>query len=214
MAADKTSSEVRLTDEEFMEVIRDFPGVYDKNHEDFRDKSKKEECWEKISDILNVRIEDTKRRYETIRTRLSRHLKRIKEGYWSIDSKDIKLDFLHWLMPYIKTREAPFQFKNDIKRDYSDPYDEEDVQRSDSEMQRQEGGGEPHFTLLHREESSDVTRASMITIGDGKTSSNGIEEDPISSLPVVTSVSSVVDFETGNRKRKFESVNHLSLIHI
>ena len=33
-----SATEVRLTDEEFMEVIRDFPGVYDKNHEVFRDK--------------------------------------------------------------------------------------------------------------------------------------------------------------------------------
>ena len=193
----KTSSEVRLTDEGFMEVIRDFPGVYDKNHEDFRDKTKKEECWEKISDVLNVRIEDTKRRYETIRTRLSRHLKRIKEGYWSIDSKDMKLDFLNWLVPYIKTRDAPFQFKQHdgtvvVKRDYSSmSFDDE-----------HEGGEPPHNFVnnhCHRdEEHDDVTRVSMISIGGGESSGNKTdssnsnhEDESNSSLPVVASITNV-----------------------
>ena len=223
----KTSSEVRLTDEEFMEVIRDFPGVYDKNHEDFRDKTKKEECWEKISDVLNVRIEDTKRRYETIRTRLSRHLKRIKEGYWSIDSKDMKLDFLNWLVPYIKTRDAPFQFKqhengggggSSMKRDYSMSFDDEHE------------GGDPthHYVNHHRhhhqqqhhrdEEHDDVTRVSMITIGAGSSegggsktdSSNSNHEDESnnSNLPVVASITSVTPSEYTVMERHSPNVIH------
>eukprot|EP00111_Clytia_hemisphaerica_P009846 TCONS_00028867-protein len=208
----KSSTEVRLTDEEFMEVIRDFPGVYDKNHEDFRDKTRKEECWEKISDILNVRIEDTKRRYETIRTRLSRYLKRIKEGYWTIETKDIKLDFLHWLVPYIKTRDAPFQYKHDNKRDFSVSYDDDDVQHQEN------GSGESshHFMTQHGDDNDDVTRVSMIPIGDsgGKadssSSASNHEEEPHNPLPIVTSVSSVIDLESTSgsmhsaiRKRKY-----------
>ena len=203
----KTSSEVRLTDEEFMEVIRDFPGVYDKNHEDFRDKAKKEVCWEKISDVLNVRIEDTKRRYETIRTRLSRHLKRIKEGYWSIDSKDMKLDFLNWLVPYIKTRDAPFQFKQHenggdgsaTKREYSMSFDDE----------HESGDPTQHYVNHHRnhhqhhrdEDHDDVTRVSMITIGAGSnegggsktdsSNSNHEDEQNNSNLPLAASITSV-----------------------
>lgn len=212
--AETRTCEVKLTDEEFMEVIRDFPGVYDKNNEDFKDKTRKEECWEKISEILNVRIEDTKRRYETIRTRLSRHLKRIKEGYWSIDSKDVKLDFLHWLVPYIKTREVPFQYKHDVKRDQSLMYDVDDDigHQHDIPGGTPTSGGAGEYYVTQPPHDDDVTRISMITIGgdektDNQNGHHSVNSSPIP-MPVATSVTSTsTDFElAGNRKRKYEAM--------
>lgn len=111
----------KLTDEEFMQVIKQFPAVYDRRSEPFKDKCCKEGAWEKISECLGVRVEDVKRRYDTIRTRLSRYLKKAKEGYWVNDVTNLvdpKIEYLNWLVPHIKTRESTTElFKRDANSD-------------------------------------------------------------------------------------------------
>ena len=81
--ADEEAQESRLAmiakhakenDIDFMELIREFPTICNKKGKDFHDKRQKENCWKKISELLNTTTQEVERRYKTIRTSFTRYL--------------------------------------------------------------------------------------------------------------------------------------------
>ncbi|XP_046842194.1 uncharacterized protein LOC124436332 isoform X2 [Xenia sp. Carnegie-2017] len=54
------------SDRSFMEIIRDFPTIYDKRTNGFHDKRKKANCWRRIAELLETTTEEVERRYKTI----------------------------------------------------------------------------------------------------------------------------------------------------
>ena len=61
MAFDLTLSSSNR-DIEFMEIIRQYPAIYDKSSKDFKDKRIKANCWKIVADVLNMPAEDAERR--------------------------------------------------------------------------------------------------------------------------------------------------------
>ena len=63
-----TKKHANNNDIDFMELIREFPTIYNKKTKDFHDKRKKENFWKTISELLNTTTQEVERRYKTIRT--------------------------------------------------------------------------------------------------------------------------------------------------
>ena len=102
-------------DIDFMELIREFPTIYNKRTKDFHDKRKRENCWKKISELLNTTTQEVGRRYKTIRTSFTRYLskQRGKSGCGLSDtgSIDPQYEQLRWLLTHIKSRESSSNIK-------------------------------------------------------------------------------------------------------
>ena len=69
-------TEANENDSIFMEIIREFPTIYNRASKDFKDRNKKANSWKKIAEYLGQSFEDVKRRYESIRTSFSRYLQK------------------------------------------------------------------------------------------------------------------------------------------
>ena len=67
------------SDEAFMGIIREYLTNYDRSYKDFKDKSRKSNCWREVAQRLDEPFEIVKRRYESIRTQYSEYL-RAKKG--------------------------------------------------------------------------------------------------------------------------------------
>ena len=117
--ADQDEREARLvaiaksaidSDIDFMELIREFPTIYNKKSKDFHDKRKKENCWKAIAGLLNTTTQEAERRYKTIRTSFTRYLSKQKgksgSGLSDIGGIDPRFEHLRWLITHIKTRES------------------------------------------------------------------------------------------------------------
>lgn len=108
------TSESDIDDVEFMEIIREFPIVYNRSLKDFKDRNKKSNCWTAISEKVGQPIDQVKRRYESIRTQFGKYLKS-RKGRSGSGSGDIPLDpkyeHLRWLSNYIVSRASSGNFR-------------------------------------------------------------------------------------------------------
>ncbi len=70
--------DARESDEAFMDIIREYPTIYDRASKDFKDKNKKSNCWKAVAERLGEPVDIVKRRYESIRTQFSKYLRTVK----------------------------------------------------------------------------------------------------------------------------------------
>ena len=68
------AEQTKQSDVDFMELIRQFPTIYNKRSKDFHDKREKENCWKKVAELLNTTTQEVERWYKTIRTAFTRYL--------------------------------------------------------------------------------------------------------------------------------------------
>ena len=54
-------TEANENDAIFMEIIREFPTIYNRASKDFKDRNKKANSWKKIAEYLGQSVEDVKR---------------------------------------------------------------------------------------------------------------------------------------------------------
>ena len=63
----------------FMEIIKEFPSIYNRSSAQFKDKNIKSNAWKEIASLhTDMDVNTCKQRYESIRTTFSRYLKRCK----------------------------------------------------------------------------------------------------------------------------------------
>ena len=67
-----------VSNEEFMEEAARYECVYHRNSNDFKDKNKKANCWEKIGQRFNLSAAEAEIKFRHIRTAYGRYLKRLK----------------------------------------------------------------------------------------------------------------------------------------
>ena len=108
------TSESDIDNVKFMEIICEFPTVYNRRLKDFKDRNKKSNCWTAISEKVGQPIDQVKRRYESIRTQFGKYLKS-RKGRSGSGSGDIPLDpkyeHLQWLSNYIVSRASSGNFR-------------------------------------------------------------------------------------------------------
>ena len=107
-------SEANENDALFMEIIREFPTIYNRASKDFKDRNKKANSWKRIAEYLGQTVEDVKRRYESIRTSFSRYLqkRRGRSGSGVQDTPlEPKFEHLRWLLSFINTRQSTGNFR-------------------------------------------------------------------------------------------------------
>lgn len=68
------AEQTKQSDVDFMELIRQFPTIYNKRSKDFHDKREKENHWKKVTELLNTTTQEVDRWYKTIRTAFTRYL--------------------------------------------------------------------------------------------------------------------------------------------
>ena len=107
-------TEANENDASFMEIIREFPTIYNRASKDFKERNKKANSWKKIAEYVGQSVEDVKRRYESIRTSFSRYLqkRRGKSGSGVEDTPlEPKFEHLRWLLSFITTRQSTGNFR-------------------------------------------------------------------------------------------------------
>ena len=100
----------------FMEIVRNYPAIYDRSSKDFKDVSKKANCWKRVAEQCNEPVAKVKTRYNSIRTDFSRYLKKTKgkSGSGASDVEiDAKYEHLRWLKTFIVTRPSSGNFSCD-----------------------------------------------------------------------------------------------------
>ena len=94
-------------DNSFMDIIKEFPCIYNRACADFKDRNIKANAWGKISALLDLEESKCKQRYESIRTTFSRYVRKAggKSGAGRGDIQlEPKYEHLRWLVTFIKTR--------------------------------------------------------------------------------------------------------------
>lgn len=167
-------------DVEFMEIIREFPTIYNRSLNDFKDRNKKSNCWKAIAEKVGQPVDQIKRRYESIRTRFGKYLKsrKGKSGSGSGDVPiDPKYEHLRWLKNFIVSRASSGNFKP-IPSNTSTPAIKsveavsEDVIDSDDETINQ-----PPSTLLSDKEDGDDDENDLnISVSSRETADSPISE--------------------------------------
>ena len=71
--ADKNDS--ADSDVSFMEIIHEFPAIYDQSLKDFKDRNNKSNCWKAIAGRLDQPVDQIKSRYKSIITQFGKYLK-------------------------------------------------------------------------------------------------------------------------------------------
>ena len=61
-----------VSDELLMEVIQNFPCIYDKRSKDYKDQRMKQNAWKLIGDQIHLHAGEARSRYDVVRTRFSR----------------------------------------------------------------------------------------------------------------------------------------------
>lgn len=121
----ETCESVVEDDVKFMEIIREFPTVYNRSLKEFKDRNKKSNCWKAIAEKVGQPIDQVKRRYESIRTQFGKYLKSRKGrsgcGTGDIIPLDPKYEHLRWLSNYIVSRASSGNFRADSVRRSSTP---------------------------------------------------------------------------------------------
>ena len=165
-------------DVEFMEIIREFPTIYNRSLKDFKDRNKKSNCWKAIAEKVGQPVDQVKRRYESIRTQFGKYLKsrKGKSGSGSGDVPiDPKYEHLRWLKNFIVSRASSGNFKP-IPSNTSTPVIKlvevsEDVCDSDDET------NEPPSTRLSDKEDGDDDENDLdISVSNCDTTDSPISE--------------------------------------
>ena len=96
------------SDAKFMELIKQFPPIYDKSAKEFHGKRKKGKCWENVARLLNASTEEVGRRFKSMRTAFTRYLAKQEgksgSGSAEVGPLDPKFEHLRWLLIYIRSR--------------------------------------------------------------------------------------------------------------
>ena len=79
------------SDVSFMEIIREFPTMYDSSLKDFKDRNKKSNCWKAMAERLDQPVDQIKSRYGSIRTQFGKYLK-ARKGKSGIGRSEIPTD--------------------------------------------------------------------------------------------------------------------------
>ena len=83
-----------------MDIVKEFPCIYNRACADFKDRNIKANAWRKISELLDLEESKCKQRYESIRTTAAG-----KSGAGRDDIQfEAKYEHLRWLATFIKTR--------------------------------------------------------------------------------------------------------------
>ena len=82
--------DARKSDEAFMDIIREYPTIYNRSSKDLRDKTKESNCWRAVAERLDEPVDIVKRCYESIRTQFSKYI-RARKGTSGCGSDDIPL---------------------------------------------------------------------------------------------------------------------------
>lgn len=125
------AQEAKKNDTAFMDIIKEFPVIYNRACADFKDRNIKKNAWRKISELLDVEEGKCIKRYESIRTTFSRYVRKAlgKSGTGRdeihLDPKD---EHLRWLATFIKTRATSgnVQFVREEEQTNSDNGDSEE----------------------------------------------------------------------------------------
>lgn len=97
----------------FMEIIKEFPCIYNRSSAQFKDKNLKSNAWKEIALLHEGEgasaacVDSCKQRYESIRTTFSRYLKKRKPPSGSGSDMVVlepKYEHLRWLTSFIKSR--------------------------------------------------------------------------------------------------------------
>ena len=107
------------TNADFMDIIQDYPTIYNRSSRDFKDKTKKANCWAAVAERVNEPVEVVKKRYETIRTQFSKYLKNRRgasgAGAADITPVDSRYERLMWLKNFIVSRPNSGNFQRKHK---------------------------------------------------------------------------------------------------
>lgn len=143
----------KSADNEFMDIIRKYRAIWNRDCWEFRHQNKKADAWQKVADEMALDVSDVNRKYETIRSKFSRYLKEIKESAASgscLDDIvfDNKWSYLKWLAPFIKNRDLNLKkraversldsYETHTSENKENEHDEEINCPSDSEEYRPE----------------------------------------------------------------------------
>ena len=103
--ADKNNS--ADSDVSFLEIICEFPSIYDRSLIHFKDRNKKSNCWKAIAERLDQPVDQIKSTYGSIRTQFGKYLK-ARKGMSGVGRSEIPTDlrweYLRWLQNYIVSR--------------------------------------------------------------------------------------------------------------
>ena len=104
---------------DFMNVIQEYPSIYNRSSRDFKDKLKKGNCWKAVADRVCEPVDVVKTRYENIRTQFGKYLKKRKgtsgAGTTDIIPIDPKCERLMWLRKFIVSRPTSGTFRRKQK---------------------------------------------------------------------------------------------------
>ena len=105
-----------IDSETLMNCVRNYRVIYDNSLKDFKVPSKKNNAWKEISAKLGIELEYAKRRYNSIRTKFSKYLKRVKSTQSGSERNDLleireEFEHLRWLLVHIKHRKSTANFK-------------------------------------------------------------------------------------------------------
>ncbi|CAB3999548.1 Hypothetical predicted protein [Paramuricea clavata] len=104
----------------FMEIVKEFPCIYNRSNTQFKDKNLKSNAWKQIATLHEgegvsvVCVDSCKQRYESIRTTFSRYLKKCKPPSGSGSDMVVlepKYEHLRWLTSFIKSRSTSSNIK-------------------------------------------------------------------------------------------------------
>ena len=85
------AQEAKKNDMAFMEIIKEFPVIYNRASADFKDRNMKNNAWRKFSELLDSEESKCKQRYESIRITFSRYVRKAL-GKSGASSDVIQLD--------------------------------------------------------------------------------------------------------------------------
>ena len=171
MADDAANHE--FDDAEFMEIIREFPTIYNRSLKDFKDRNKISNCWKAVAEKVGQPVDQVKRRYESIRTQFGKYLKS-RKGKSGSGSGDVPLDpkyeHLRWLKNLIVSRASSWNFKSipsnistpsvklvEVSEEVSEDSDDETNQPPSLQLSDKEGGDDDENDLNISVSSRDTT---------------------------------------------------------
>ena len=171
MADDAANHE--FDDAEFMEIIREFPTIYNRSLKDFKDRNKISNCWKAVAEKVGQPVDQVKRRYESIRTQFGKYLKS-RKGKSGSGSGDVPLDpkyeHLRWLKNFIVSRASSWNFKSipsnistpsvklvEVSEEVSEDSDDETNQPPSLQLSDKEGGDDDENDLNISVSSRDTT---------------------------------------------------------
>ena len=211
---------MRKSDEVFMDIIREYPTIYNRSSKDFKDKTKKSNCWRAVAERLDEPVDIVKRRYESIRTQFSKDI-RARKGTSGCRSDDIpltaKFEHLRWLKTFIITRTSTI---NLLKGKYPNNQPSQDSNQNQfvdslSEEICDEDGHDTIADWFEYEEMSQGQGANTCVQASTAVSDNEAESTPESTQSLSTGTQKVattapskkVWAKKESRKRQLEGTN-------